>query len=85
VVKFTKSKVIELRAKEIVKMAIREHLIKKIKTLPEDKLEEIADFVDFLEAKGKGQSVLAEYGMGDYLSQLSVYEEMLVAGKIKWR
>ena len=84
-VKFTKSKVTELRAKEMVKMAIREHLIKKIKSLPEDKLEEIADFVEFLEAKGKGQSELAEYGMGDYLNQLSAYEEMLVAGKIKWR
>ena len=84
-VKFTKSKVTELRAKEMVKMAIREHLIKKIKSLPEDKLEEIADFVEFLEVKGKGQSELAEYGMGDYLNQLSAYEEMLVAGKIKWR
>jgi len=69
----------------MVKMAIREHLIKKIKSLPEDKLEEIADFVEFLEAKGKGQSELAEYGMGDYLNQLSAYEEMLVAEKIKWR
>jgi len=69
----------------MVKMAIREHLIKKIKSLPEDKLEEIADFVEFLEVKGKGQSELAEYGMGDYLNQLSAYEEMLVAGKIKWR
>ena len=66
-------------------MAIREHLIKKIKSLPQDKLEEIADFVEFLEAKRKGQSELAEYGMGDYLNQLSAYEEMLVAGKIKWR
>ncbi len=66
-------------------MAIREHLIKKIKSLPEDKLEEIADFVEFLEAKGKGQSELSEYGMGDYLNQLSAYEEMLVAGKINWR
>ena len=66
-------------------MAIREHIIEKIKSLPEDKLEEIADFVDFLEAKGKGQSELAEYGMGDYLNQLSAYEDMLFAGKTKWR
>ncbi len=82
---FTKSKVTELRAKEMVKMAIREHLTRKIKSLPEDKLEEIADFVEFLEAKGKGQSEVAEYGMGDYLDQLSAYEKMLVAGKIKWK
>ena len=66
-------------------MAIREHLIEKIQSLPEDKLEEIADFVEFLEAKGKGQSELAEYGMADYLSQLLSYEEMLAAGKIRWR
>jgi hypothetical protein len=69
----------------MIKMAIREHLIKKIKSLPEDRLGEIADFVEFLEAKGKGQSGLEEYGMGDYLNQLSVYEEMLATGKIKWR
>jgi len=85
VVKFIKSRVTELRAKEMVKMTTREHIIEKIKSLPEHKLEEIADFVEFLEAKGKGQSELAEYGMGDYLNQLSAYEDMLVAGKIKWR
>jgi len=66
-------------------MQSREQLIDKIKSLPEDKLDEIADFVEFLEAKGKGQSALAEYGMGEYLNQLSAYEEMLVAGKIRWR
>jgi len=38
-----------------------------------------------LETRGKGQSELAEYGMGDYLDQLLAYEEMLAAGKIKWR
>ena len=85
VVKFTKSKVKELKSREVVKMAIREHLIEKIKSLPEDRLEEVGDFVEFLEAKGKAQSELAEYGMGDYLNQLSAYEEMLAAGKIKWR
>lgn len=66
-------------------MAIREHLIEKIQCLPEDKLDKIADFVEFLEAKGSGQSELAEYGMDDYLNQLSAYEEMLAAGKIRWR
>ena len=66
-------------------MAAREHLIEKIQSLPEDKLDEIADFVEFLEGKGKGQSKLAEYGMDDYLNQLSAYEGMLAAGKIRWR
>lgn len=83
-VKSTKSRVTELREQEVAKMATREHLIEKIKSLPEDRLEEVADFVEFLEVKGKGQSGLAEYGMGDYLNQLSAYEEMLSAGKIKW-
>ena len=85
VAKSTKSRVTELREKEMAKMATREHLIEKIKSLPEDRLEEVADFVEFLEVKGKGQSGLAEYGMGDYLNQLSAYEEMLAAEKIKWR
>ena len=66
-------------------MQTREQLIDKIESSPEDKLDEIADFVEFVETRGKGQSGLAEYGMGDYLNQLSAYEEMLVAGKIKWR
>jgi len=84
VVEFIKGKVTKLGAKEVVRMTIREHIIEKIKALPEDRLEEIADFVAFLEAKEKGHPELAEYGMGDYLNQLSVYEEMLAAGKIKW-
>jgi hypothetical protein len=85
VVKSTKGRSTELGGKEIIKMRTREHLINKIKSLPEDELDEIADFIKFLEAKGKGQSALAEYGMGDYLNQLAAYEEMLAAGKIKWR
>ncbi len=75
---------INILYEEVVRMVIRERLIERIKFLPEDKLEEIADFVEFLEAKREKQSELAEYGMGDYLNQLSVYEEMLAAGKIKW-
>jgi len=73
------------RGKEIIEMGTREQLINKIKSLPEDKLDEIANFVEFVETKGKGQSALAEYGMGDYLNQLLAYEDMLAAGKIKWR
>jgi hypothetical protein len=85
VVESTKNRIAKLRGKEIIKMRTREQLIDKIKSLPEDKLDEIADFVEFVETKGKGQSALAEYGMGDYLNQLLAYEEMLAAGKIKWR
>jgi hypothetical protein len=85
VVESTKNRITKLRGEEIIKMQTREQLIDKIRALPEDKLDEIADFVEFPETKGKGQSALAEYGMGDYLNQLSAYEEMLAAGKIKWR
>jgi len=65
-------------------MAIRERLVNKIQSLPEDKLDEIADFIEFLEVKEKAQSDLAEDGMDDYLNLLSAYEGMLAAGKIKW-
>jgi hypothetical protein len=47
--------------------------------------EQLIDKIKFMDTKGKAQSALAEYGMGDYLNQLSAYEEMLAAGKIKWR
>jgi len=66
-------------------MAIREQLIEKIQSLPDDKLGKIAEFVELLEAKEQGQSEMAEDGMGDYMHQLSGYEEMLAAGRIKWR
>lgn len=66
-------------------MAIRDRLMKKIKALPEDRLKEVADFIKLMESKEKGQSDLAEYGMQDYLPQLSVYEELLAAGKIQWK
>ncbi len=65
-------------------MVIREHLIEKIQSLPEDKIMEVIDFVEFLEVKSKGQAELSEYGMDDYLSQILAYEEMLANGKIKW-
>lgn len=52
--------------------------------MPDESLEEILDFIEFLEAK-KGEPQLAEYGMGNYLNELSAYEEMLAAGKINWK
>jgi hypothetical protein len=66
-------------------MAVRQHLIKKIQSLPEDKLDEVAEFVELLEAGGRGKSGLAEHGMSDYLKELLSYEELLAAGKIEWR
>ena len=66
-------------------MAVRQHLIAKIQSLPEDKLDAIAEFVHLLEEKDKTQAGLAEHGMDDYLNELLSYEDMLAAGKISWR
>lgn len=66
-------------------MITKDNLIEKIKSLPEDKLEEVANFIFYLEEKDKGQADLVEYGMADYLSQLLIYEDMLSAGKIIWK
>lgn len=65
-------------------MVISEHLIEKIKSLPEDKIVEVIDFIEFLVGKSKGQTELSEYGMEEYLTQILTYEEMLANGKIKW-
>ena len=66
-------------------MLSRDQLIGKMKSLPADKIEAVAAFVDYLEAEGMGKSGLAKCGMGEYLNQLSAYEDLLAAGKIKWR
>lgn len=36
---------------KMIKMLKREYIIKKIKSLPEDSLKEVADFIEFLEDK----------------------------------
>ena len=66
-------------------MTIRERLIRKIRSLPDDRLGEVADFIDQLEARGGERPSLAEHGMGEYLTHLCTYEDMLAAGKIRWR
>jgi hypothetical protein len=66
-------------------MLIRDQLIGKMRSLPPDKLEAVAAFVEHLESAGNDKSGLAEYGMGEYLNQLSAYEDLLAAGKIQWR
>ena len=84
-VKSTSGRVKKLRFKGVIELLTREYIIEKIKSLPDESLEEVADFIEFLETKGKEQPELAEYGMGDYLTQLLTYEDMLAAGKIRWR
>jgi hypothetical protein len=66
-------------------MLIRDKLIGIMKSLPPDKLEAVAAFVQHLENDGSDKLSLAEYGMGEYLNQLSAYEDLLETGKIKWR
>ncbi len=66
-------------------MLSRDQLIGKMKSLPAAKLEAVAAFVDYLEADEKDKSGLAECGMGEYLNQLSAYEDLLAAGKIECR
>jgi hypothetical protein len=58
-------------------MGTRESLIEKIRSLPEDRLGDIASFVESLETEGKRESELPECGMGDYLAELLAYEDML--------
>ena len=65
-------------------MISREYIKDKIEALPDESLEEILDFIEFLQAK-RGQSRLAEYGMESYLNELSSYESMLADGKVNWK
>ena len=41
-------------------MLQREYIVKRINTLPEDILEEVVDFIDFLESKRKRLSLVKE-------------------------
>jgi len=41
-------------------MLQREYIVKRINSLPEDILEEVVDFIDFLESKRKKLSIVKE-------------------------
>ena len=43
----------KLGLKEVIELSTREYIIEKIKSLTEDKFEEVADFIEFVEAKKK--------------------------------
>jgi len=77
-------------------MLTREGVIEKVKTLPENILEEVNDFIDFLKIQRekkkdmwkwlkKNQEKIGESDLGDYLEGLTSYEDMLAKGKIKWK
>ena len=65
-------------------MISRDYIVEKIRALPDEKLEEIADFMEFVESRER-RAELAESDMGDYLGELSAYEKMLAAGEIRWK
>lgn len=71
--------------KEVIEMLSREYVLEKIKSLPDEALEEVVDFIDFLEMKSKKEVEVTELDMKDYLPQLTAYEELLVRGKIEWK
>ena len=65
----------------------------KLQSLPENLLNEVNDYVDFLLMRNKekhenktpsNSEHLTESGMNDYLNNLEEYEELLSQGKIKW-
>lgn len=72
-------------------MLSRNLVIEKVKTMPLDILEEVNDFIEFLELKKKKkkeESVpdkLEESDFKDYLNNLTSYEDMLAKGEIKWK
>ncbi|MBU4139158.1 MAG: DUF2281 domain-containing protein [Euryarchaeota archaeon] len=41
-------------------MLQREYIVKRIKSLPEESLEEVVDFIEFLESKRKRLSIVKE-------------------------
>lgn len=76
-------------------MVLRDYIVEKIKSMPDDLVEEVSDFIDFLQSKRRREEIysqvekeassLMESDMSDYLSGLIAYEEMLARGEIQWR
>ena len=76
-------------------MTIHQETIAKIRELPEPLIQEVSDFIDFLQMKQDDtryqlwmlfKEVLetTESDFGDYLSNLRAYEDRLARGEIKW-
>ncbi len=77
-------------------MLTREYILGKINSMSDEIVEEVGDFIDFLEARRGHQQIyrrrveeeagsLTESDMSSYLSELTAYEEMLSKGEIEWR
>lgn len=76
-------------------MTVYDETIAKIRQLPESVVQEVNDFIDFLQMKkDSDRSTLsmqftenmeiAESDFSDYLSNLEDYEERLARGEIQW-
>jgi hypothetical protein len=78
-----------------IKMTVYEATAAKIRELPEPLIQEVSDFVDFLQMKSDSTRwqlwilfnealEIAESDFADYLSNLEDYENRLARGEIKW-
>ncbi|MBN3941393.1 DUF2281 domain-containing protein [Nostoc sp. NMS9] len=76
-------------------MNIQDQTIGKIRQMPEDLVQEVSDFIDFLLIKHSGNNwelwlqfseslETVESDFSDYLSNLKDYEERLARGEIQW-
>nr|QNO57782.1 hypothetical protein OHAEDELL_00009 [Methanosarcinales archaeon ANME-1 ERB7] len=76
-------------------MTVYEATAAKIRELPEPLIQEVSDFVDFLQMKRdntrwqlwtlfKEALEIAESDFADYLPNLENYENRLARGEIKW-
>ena len=74
-------------------MNVRDETIAKISELPEEIVQEVNDFIDFLLMRRDRllvrtqvdlTDIVAESDFSDYLSNLEEYEEKLAKGEIQW-
>jgi hypothetical protein len=76
-------------------MTVYDETIAKIRQLPESVVQEVNDFIDFLQMKKDSDRSslsmqltenmeIAESDFSDYLSNLEDYEERLARGEIQW-
>ncbi|CAN1211597.1 DUF2281 domain-containing protein [Tumidithrix helvetica PCC 7403] len=76
-------------------MTVQDLAIAKIQNLPNELVQEVSDFIDFLMLKQDNQRwqqwtqfseslAIGESDFSDYLKNLEDYEERLVRGEIQW-
>jgi exopolysaccharide biosynthesis predicted pyruvyltransferase EpsI len=76
-------------------MNLQNKTIAQIRQMPDDLIQEVSDFIDFLVMKHGGNNWelwlqfsesldIVESDFSDYLANLEDYEERLANGEIKW-